>query len=643
MEACRSTNDLGLLSCSIDSSTLDIQSLTCCLCIMLMISGDCKQVCAQAMECYMPSFLECVEGYVELADDKVVGSLQMLRHLCLMSKAEFNENELIANMKAARQPSSPVAHAALSQGGGTLANIASAVLVQILYAARMGRFDLLRPVTALGSRITTWTKLCDMRLHRLVCYIKSTVHLKMYGWVGDYKKDLELVLYCDADLASDRNDAKSTSGVFMCIVGPTSFVPLAAVSKKQTSASKSTPEAEIVAIDHGLAKHAIPALSLWENILGKTMIIRLMEDNSAACRVVITGRNPSMRHMSRTQRIDIAWLNERYVEKCFMFVVCPTEFQAGDLMTKHFTDSKVWERNLCLVGHFQDYVFEKAFASSACSAPPLLTECINDLLNSSTHNVVSTQHSAAAAQPQIPLKFSQFVLDQHNAEYTMILFCSYKDSLLNKPRNHKGLCRIVIIDENIDARSHKTKELIRLVTQRDKSKIIIWSSIPCTGGCTWNYINGRTPEGRKRIEEHVRLMTQLLPVFRWAARIVINGGGIVGFEWPRQCTYWKRSDVQHMIRELDLSCAKFDGCAFGLRNTNKGKEHMFIKKPWSVYTNCDALLRELPKHVCPGVSRKHEHDQCRGNNAKGSERYTDPMCACIHKCCREHFGLDQTC
>ncbi len=42
----------------------------------------------------------------------------------------------------------------------------------------------------------------------------------MYGWVGDQKKDLELVLYCDADLAGDRNDAKSTSGVFMCVVGP---------------------------------------------------------------------------------------------------------------------------------------------------------------------------------------------------------------------------------------------------------------------------------------------------------------------------------------------------------------------------------------------------------------------------------------
>jgi len=135
----------------------------------------------------------------------------------------------------------------------------------------------------------------------------------------------------------------------MCLVGPTSFVPLAGVSKKQTSVSKSTPEAEIVAIDHGLAKHALPALSLWESVLGKQMTIALMEDNSAARRVVITGRNPSMRHMSRTQRIDIAWLNERYVEKTFRFVECPSEYQAGDLMTKHFADAKVWETCVLLV------------------------------------------------------------------------------------------------------------------------------------------------------------------------------------------------------------------------------------------------------------------------------------------------------
>ena len=40
---------------------------------------------------------------------------------------------------------------------GILGDIASAVLMKILYAARMRRYDLLRPVGALASRVTKWT------------------------------------------------------------------------------------------------------------------------------------------------------------------------------------------------------------------------------------------------------------------------------------------------------------------------------------------------------------------------------------------------------------------------------------------------------------------------------------------------------
>jgi len=60
--------------------------------------------------------------------------------------------------------------------------------------------------------------------------------------------DVELVLFCDADWAGDQNDHKSTSGVLLCLMGPNTFIPISAISKKQISVSKSTPEAEIVAL-----------------------------------------------------------------------------------------------------------------------------------------------------------------------------------------------------------------------------------------------------------------------------------------------------------------------------------------------------------------------------------------------------------
>ena len=57
--------------------------------------------------------------------------------------------------------------------------------MKVLYGARMGRYDLIRPVQALASRVTKWNHLCDRKLHRLISYVNSTLDLHLYGWVGD--------------------------------------------------------------------------------------------------------------------------------------------------------------------------------------------------------------------------------------------------------------------------------------------------------------------------------------------------------------------------------------------------------------------------------------------------------------------------
>ena len=227
----------------------------------------------------------------------------------------------------------------------------------------MGRYDLIRPVQALASRITKWNRLCDKKLHRIVSYINSTLDLHLYGWVCDKPSDIEIVAYCDADLAGDRTDSKSTSGVLICLVGPRTYVPITAVSKKQTSVSKSTPEAEIVALDHGVAKEGMPLAQIWQFAIGqgtgKPVTVNCMEDNEAACRIIITGNNPNMRYMSRTQRIDISWLNEVYNEQIFRFVACPSHDQGADILTKACVDKVTWGRNLQTLGMFNPGFLEK--------------------------------------------------------------------------------------------------------------------------------------------------------------------------------------------------------------------------------------------------------------------------------------------
>ena len=54
------------------------------------------------------------------------------------------------------------------EADGRLGDVAASVLMKILYAARMARFDLLKAIQALACRIHRWTKWCDKALFRLV-------------------------------------------------------------------------------------------------------------------------------------------------------------------------------------------------------------------------------------------------------------------------------------------------------------------------------------------------------------------------------------------------------------------------------------------------------------------------------------------
>ena len=96
-------------------------------------------------------------------------------------------------------------------------------------------------------------------LFRLICYINSTAASALTGYVGDDPKDLRLRLYADADFAGDKDSFRSTSGAFFALVGPHSFVPLAAKTKKQSCVSHSTPEAEIVSINLAVRSIGSPA------------------------------------------------------------------------------------------------------------------------------------------------------------------------------------------------------------------------------------------------------------------------------------------------------------------------------------------------------------------------------------------------
>ena len=198
---------------------------------------------------------------------------------------------------------------------------------------------------------TIKTKACDKRVNRLISYIHHTCKYKQYCHVGNTAKQCRLGLFQDSDFAGDLEDSKFTSGGTLCVLGDHTFVPISWMCKKQTSVSHSSTESEIISLDTGLRLDGLPALELWDlivSVLGNVprvsdnpgrpvidvhkrqrsqsrivvmkdidavpsnvqsarqeALLYVFEDNEAVIKMIIKGRSPTMRHVSRTHRVAL--------------------------------------------------------------------------------------------------------------------------------------------------------------------------------------------------------------------------------------------------------------------------------------------------------------------------------------------------
>ncbi len=141
---------------------------------------------------------------------------------------------------------------------------AAKIIIQGLCGAHLVRFELLWPVCTSAREVSRWTRVCGKRLHRLMCYIHHTPDHSLESFVGDDAQHCHVVLFSDADLAGDMIQSKSTSGLYMAIVGPNTFAPIAASCDKQTCVSHLSTESEIVAAEQGIRTEGLQALAFWE-------------------------------------------------------------------------------------------------------------------------------------------------------------------------------------------------------------------------------------------------------------------------------------------------------------------------------------------------------------------------------------------
>ena len=244
----------------------------------------------------------------------------------------------------------------------------------------------------------------NKRLNRLISNIHHTCEYKQYCYVGNAAKQCRLGLFQDSDFAGDLGNSKSTSGGTLCVFGSHTFVPISWMCKKQTSLSHGLTESEIISLGAGLRLDGTPALDSWDlivSVLGNTTqnhdrtvkpvvcrdeshvqgqsrgmfnvlnnvdlvssnvqfshqeaLLYVFEDNEAVMKMILKGRSPKMRNVSRTHRVALDWLFDRInLDPKNQTKYIDTKYQLADMLTKGNFTRDEWNHLLCLfnISHF---------------------------------------------------------------------------------------------------------------------------------------------------------------------------------------------------------------------------------------------------------------------------------------------------
>ena len=69
-------------------------------------------------------------------------------------------------------------------------------------------------------------------------------------------------------------------------------------------------------------------------ILARKVTVQALEDNEATLQIIRTGKNPSLRHISRVHGVSIAWLHDLFKQDGVTVDYQYTGGQKADIFTK---------------------------------------------------------------------------------------------------------------------------------------------------------------------------------------------------------------------------------------------------------------------------------------------------------------------
>ena len=94
-------------------------------------------------------------------------------------------------------------------------------------------------------------------------------------------------------------------------------------------------------------------------------LLYVLEDNEAVIKIILKGRSPTMRHVSRTQRVALDWLFDRInLDPKIQIKYNDTKNQLPDILTKENFTRDEWNHLLCLfnISHFSSTVCSDTMA-----------------------------------------------------------------------------------------------------------------------------------------------------------------------------------------------------------------------------------------------------------------------------------------
>ena len=87
-----------------------------------------------------------------------------------------------------------------------------------------------------------------------------------------------------------------------------------------------------MAADLAIRTDGLPALQLWGMVLERPTKLVFQEDNQATIKILKTQKNPTLRHLNRTHRINISWLCEVFKNLSEVGLkYCKTDEMAADI------------------------------------------------------------------------------------------------------------------------------------------------------------------------------------------------------------------------------------------------------------------------------------------------------------------------